>query len=138
MNPLESLQNKIHASIDAKQAFLRRDHSLQLFERCLVTILDSYQSGGRLYIAGNGGSAADAQHLAAEFVSKLAHDRAPLQAEALTTDSSILTAIGNDYGFEHIFSRQLIAKLKENDIFFGHYHIWSIAKYLKGARGLQA
>jgi len=55
MNPLESLQNKIHASIDAKQAFLRCDHSLQLFERCVVTILDSYQSGGRLYIAGNGG-----------------------------------------------------------------------------------
>ena len=55
--------------------------------------------------------------MAAEFVSKLAHDRAPLPAEALTTDSSILTAIGNDYGFEHIFSRQLIAKLKENDIF---------------------
>jgi D-sedoheptulose 7-phosphate isomerase len=53
------------------------------------------------------------------IVSKLAHDRAPLPAEALTTDSSILTAIGNDYGFEHIFSRQLIAKLKENDIFLG-------------------
>ena len=119
MNPLESLLNNIHASIDAKQAFLRCDHSLQLFERCVVAVLDSYQSGGRLYIAGNGGSAADAQHLAAEFVSKLAHDRAPLPAEALTTDSSILTAIGNDYGFEHIFSRQLIAKLKENDIFLG-------------------
>jgi D-sedoheptulose 7-phosphate isomerase len=81
--------------------------------------LESYYSCGRLYIAGNGGSAADAQHLAAEFVSKLAHDRAPLPAEALTTNSSILTAIGNNYGFEHVFSRQLIAKLKENDIFLG-------------------
>jgi D-sedoheptulose 7-phosphate isomerase len=119
MNPLDSLLNNLQASIDAKQAFLSCDHSLQLFERCVVAVIDSYQSGGRLYIAGNGGSAADAQHLAAEFVSKLAHDRAPLPAEALTTDSSILTAIGNDYGFEHVFSRQLTAKLKENDIFLG-------------------
>ncbi len=82
-------------------------------------MLYSYRGGGRLYIAGNGGSAADAQHLAAEFVSKLAQDREPLPAEALTTDSSILTAIANDYGFEHVFSRQLIAKLKVNDIFLG-------------------
>lgn len=77
MNPFESFLNDIHASIDAKQTFLRCDHSLQLFERCVVAVLDSYQSGGRLYTAGNGGSAADAQYLAAEFVSKLAHDRVP-------------------------------------------------------------
>jgi D-sedoheptulose 7-phosphate isomerase len=108
MNPLDSLLNNLQASIEAKQAFLRCDHSLQLFDLCVLAVIDSYQSGGRLYIAGNGGSPADAQHLAAEFVSKLAHDRAPLPAEALITDSSILTAIGNDYGFEHVFSRQLI------------------------------
>jgi D-sedoheptulose 7-phosphate isomerase len=72
-----------------------------------------------LYIAGNGGSAADAQHLAAEFVSKLARDRAPLPAEALTVDSSILTAIGNDYGFDLVFSRQLQGKLTAQDIFLG-------------------
>jgi D-sedoheptulose 7-phosphate isomerase len=60
MSSLESLLNNIHASIDSKQAFLKCDHSPQLFERCVVAVLDSYQSGGRLYIAGNGGSAADA------------------------------------------------------------------------------
>ena len=78
-----------------------------------------YQKGGRLYIAGNGGSAADSQHLAAEFVSKLARDRNPLPAEALTTDSSIITAIANDYGFEQVFSRQLAGKLQTNDVFLG-------------------
>jgi D-sedoheptulose 7-phosphate isomerase len=70
-----------------------------------------------LYIAGNGGSAADAQHLAAELVCRLSQDRNPLPAEALTVDSSILTAIGNDYGYEDIFSRQLAGKATEHDVF---------------------
>jgi D-sedoheptulose 7-phosphate isomerase len=78
-----------------------------------------YRQGGRLYIAGNGGSAADAQHLAAEFVSKLARERAALPAEALTTDSSILTAIGNDFGFDQVFARQLAGKAGRNDVFLG-------------------
>ncbi len=82
-------------------------------------LLQSFNKGGRVYIAGNGGSAADAQHLAAEFISKLAKDRNPLPAEALTVDSSVLTAISNDYGYEYIFSRQLVAKIKLNDIFIG-------------------
>ena len=64
---------------------------------------------------GNGGSAADAQHLAAEFVSKLAADREPLPAEALTVDTSILTAIGNDYGYEELFARQIRGKVNKND-----------------------
>ena len=79
--------------------------------------LEQYKKGGRLNIAGNGGSAADAQHLAAEFVSKLAYDRAPLPAEALTVDTSILTAITNDYGFDQISSRQLDAKATRSDVF---------------------
>ena len=74
-------------------------------------------SGGKVLACGNGGSAADAQHLAAEFVSKLARPRAPLPAEALTVDSSILTAIGNDFGFEQVFSRQLEAKMTSADVF---------------------
>ena len=77
------------------------------FSDAVNEVISRYKFGGRIYIAGNGGSAADAQHLAAEFVSKLARDRAPLPAEALTVDSSILTAIGNDYGFDFIFSRGL-------------------------------
>ena len=70
-------------------------------------------------IAGNGGSAADAQHLAAEFVSRLVEDRPAMRAVALTTDSSALTAIGNDYGFERVFARQIEALGQAGDVFMG-------------------
>ena len=93
--------------------------SLNLFSTAVETVIKCYRQGGRIYIAGNGGSAADAQHLAAEFVSKLARDRSPLAAEALTVDCSILTAIGNDYGYDQIFSRQLLCKATSKDVFLG-------------------
>jgi D-sedoheptulose 7-phosphate isomerase len=70
-------------------------------------IAQTLRQGGKLLIAGNGGSAADAQHVAAEFLSRFGFDRNPLPAIALTTDTSVLTAIGNDYGFEHVFERQV-------------------------------
>lgn len=92
---------------------------LEIFNQASNVIAEALKNGGRIYIAGNGGSAADSQHIAAEFISRLSMDRAPLSAEALTTDTSILTAIGNDYGFEYIFSRQLEVKLKKNDVFIG-------------------
>ena len=76
-------------------------------------------SGGKVLLFGNGGSAADSQHIAAEFISKLARDRQPLPALALTTDTSILTAIGNDYGFEKVFERQVNALASANDIAIG-------------------
>lgn len=114
-----SLQKNILDSIHAKELLLADAELIQTFEEAIALVVASYKAGGRLYIAGNGGSAADAQHLAAEFVSKLARDRSPLPAEALTTDSSILTAIGNDYGFDKVFSRQLAGKLQKNDIFLG-------------------
>jgi D-sedoheptulose 7-phosphate isomerase len=77
----------------------------------------AYREGGKLLIAGNGGSAADAQHIAAEFLSRFAFDRQPLPAIALTTDSSVLTAIGNDYGFEQVFERQLRGLGRNGDVF---------------------
>lgn len=119
MTPIERLQRNIEASIQAKQELAGNEAVLSVFSRAVDATVACYQRGNRLYIAGNGGSAADAQHLAAEFVSKLARDRAPLPAEALTTDSSILTAIGNDYGFEHVFSRQLKGKAVAGDMFLG-------------------
>ena len=76
------------------------------------------KAGRKLMVAGNGGSAADAQHLAAEFVSRLCEDRPAMRAIALTTDSSILTAIGNDYGYERVFARQLEALGQAGDVFF--------------------
>ena len=113
------LEKNIQTSILVKQKLLDDNRQLLIFIEAVKAVIHCYQNSGRLYIAGNGGSAADAQHLAAEFVSKLSVDRAPLPAEALTVDSSILTAIGNDYGFDHVFSRQLNGKLTEKDIFLG-------------------
>lgn len=82
-------------------------------------IKNSYLSQGSLFVAGNGGSAADAQHLVAELVSKLSRDRSPIRAFALTVDTSILSAVGNDYGYEFVFSRQVEGLMRSNDIFLG-------------------
>ena len=119
MNTIARLKKNLTASIQAKQQLLDDMDCLERFSKAVEIVVDRYKKGGRIYIAGNGGSAADAQHLAAEFVSKLARDRAPLPAEALTVDSSILTAIGNDYGYDLIFSRQLAGKATVKDIFLG-------------------
>lgn len=83
------------------------------------TIVACLRNGGKVLIAGNGGSAADAQHIAGEFVSRFHYDRPGLAAIALTTDTSILTAIGNDYGYERLFSRQVQALGREGDVFIG-------------------
>jgi D-sedoheptulose 7-phosphate isomerase len=77
------------------------------------------KSGCKLMVAGNGGSAADAQHLVAEFVSRLVQDRPAMRAVALTTDTSILTAVGNDYGYERVFERQIEAIGQQGDVFMG-------------------
>jgi D-sedoheptulose 7-phosphate isomerase len=81
--------------------------------------VEALRQGHKILFAGNGGSAADAQHLAAELVSRYAYDRPGLPAFALTTDTSVLTAIGNDYGYEHLFARQLEAVGAAGDVFFG-------------------
>jgi len=80
----------------------------------------SLQAGGKILLAGNGGSAADAQHIAGELVSRFAFDRPGLAAVALTTDTSILTAIGNDYGYERLFARQLQALGRRGDVFIAY------------------
>ena len=77
----------------------------------------AFRNGGKLLIAGNGGSAADAQHMAGEFLSRLNFDRHPLPAIALTTDTSVLTAIGNDYGFDQAFERQVRGLGRRGDVF---------------------
>jgi D-sedoheptulose 7-phosphate isomerase len=77
----------------------------------------SLRDGGKLLLAGNGGSAADAQHIAGEFLSRLRFDRNPLPAVALTTDSSVLTAVGNDYGYELVFERQVRGLGRRGDVF---------------------
>ena len=115
----ELLRTNIENSIEAKQSFLAQDEEMEEFSKAVSCLVQSYKNDGRIYIAGNGGSAAEAQHLAAEFVSKLARDRDPLAAEALTVDTSALTAIGNDYGYDEIFARQISGKMRPGDVFLG-------------------
>lgn len=119
LEPAALLRKNLEASIAAKREMLALSDQMDIFSRAVSEVVGCYRKGGRVYIAGNGGSAADAQHLAAEFVSRLARDRAPLPAEALTVDSSVLTAIGNDYGYDKLFSRQIQAKLRSEDVFLG-------------------
>jgi D-sedoheptulose 7-phosphate isomerase len=83
------------------------------------TIVDAMRNGGKLMIAGNGGSAADAQHIAGEFISRLMFDHAPLPAVALTTDTSAMTATANDYGYEQVFERQVLGLGRKGDVFLG-------------------
>ena len=92
-----------------------RDCSTAIFEAAGLIIM-CLRAGGKLLFFGNGGSAADAQHLAAEFVGRFVRERAGLPAIALTTDSSILTAVGNDYGFDQIFARQVQALGRPGDV----------------------
>lgn len=92
---------------------------LSLIAAAADACVKALQDGGKILFAGNGGSAADSQHLAGEIVSRFAYDRPGLAAFALTTDSSVLTAIGNDYGYEYLFARQIEAVGKRGDVFVG-------------------
>ena len=111
--------------IKCQMAEAQRVMTSMLTEDALQTSLEaasraciaSLQNSGKILLAGNGGSAADAQHIAGEFVSRFAFDRPGLAAVALTTDTSILTAIGNDYGYEKLFARQVQALGQKGDVF---------------------
>nr|HID57634.1 SIS domain-containing protein [Desulfobacterales bacterium] len=104
-------------SINLKKRFAER-YSDALLVAARV-IADSFSSGHKLLLFGNGGSAADAQHIAAEFVNRFTLERKPLPAIALTTDSSILTSIGNDYSVDEIFSKQIRALGNKGDVAWG-------------------
>ena len=95
------------------QELAKQDHVLTRMARTLQSALDV---GGKLLLCGNGGSAADCQHIAAELVGRFKRERAPLPALALTTDTSVLTAVGNDYGYDDIFSRQILGLMQLEDV----------------------
>ena len=116
---IDDLVSQIQDSIKVKQALLDDGSTLNLLEQLCFHFSKQLANGNKIIFAGNGGSAADSQHLAAEFVSRFDFDRPGLSALALNTDTSILTAIGNDYGYEHIFSRQLQAQARPGDFFVG-------------------
>ena len=104
-------------SIAVLRAFAADAEATALLDTMADTVAAAMRTGGKLLIAGNGGSAGDAQHIAGEFLVRLVADRDPLPAIALTTDSSILTAAGNDYGFDQVFARQVAGLGRPGDAF---------------------
>jgi D-sedoheptulose 7-phosphate isomerase len=113
------VQKQLKQSIATMQSVLAEETIIDTLVTAAERTAKAMQNGHKLLVAGNGGSAADAQHLVAEFVVRLTVDRPALRAIALTTDTSILTAAGNDYGFDQIFSRQLEALGQAGDVFLG-------------------
>jgi len=114
-----NLQQKIKESIEVKEKLLCDTLLLKRITDSVDMCVQSLQSGGCIFFCGNGGSAADAQHLAAELSGRFYFDRPPLRAEALHCNTSYLTAVGNDYGYNHIFSRLLEGNGKKGDILIG-------------------
>ena len=115
------MRKKIESAI--KDSILTKEEILKSqadnIEKAALTIIDSIKKGGKLFIFGNGGSAADSQHIAAELVGRFKAERKPLAAIALTTDTSALTAIANDYGYDIVFSRQIEALASGGDVALG-------------------
>jgi D-sedoheptulose 7-phosphate isomerase len=111
---------QIEESQSVMSAMLANKNIYAAMEAAVDACVNCLQNGGKILLAGNGGSAADAQHIAGELVSRFAFDRPGLPAIALTTDTSILTAIGNDYGYEKLFARQVQAHGNKGDIFIGY------------------
>jgi D-sedoheptulose 7-phosphate isomerase len=106
-------------SLAAMSAFRAEPHYRQVLTAMAEVIVGALRQGKKLLICGNGGSAGDAQHIAGEFISRLMYDRAPLAAIALTTDTSVITATGNDYGYQHIFERQVLGLGQAGDVLLG-------------------
>ncbi|MGI6321479.1 MAG: D-sedoheptulose-7-phosphate isomerase [Bacteroidales bacterium] len=113
---LNKIQNHFSESIEVKKAFLE-SRELQLkIEKIVEVLVETFRSGNKLMLCGNGGSAADAQHIAAEFSGRYLYDREPLYAEALHVNSSYLTAVANDYSYNDVYARMVKAMSKKDDV----------------------
>lgn len=119
MNIENIIVSQIKESVSVKESILRDSDTLDVIKEVAELVTDAYKNGFKTLLAGNGGSAADAQHIAGEFVSRFYFDRPGLPSIALSTDTSILTAIGNDYGFDKLFERQVQAQGVTGDVFIG-------------------
>ena len=113
------IKEAIQQSIDVKHKILSDNQLIELIEKVTDICVTSLQNGGKILFCGNGGSAADAQHLAAELSGRFYFDREPLNAEALHVNTSFLTAVANDYSYDEVFSRSVQAKGKKGDILIG-------------------
>ena len=119
MNTLDTVKAQIAESVRVKQALLADASLMEKITVIAGLIVDAYRAGHKTMWAGNGGSAADAQHMAGELVNKFSFDRPGLAALSLSTDTSIITAVGNDYGFDRLFARQIEAQGCAGDVFIG-------------------
>ena len=113
------IESQILASYETKKKILEDAALISIIEDVAIKCVNVYKNNHKTILAGNGGSAADAQHIAAELVGRYGFDRPSLPSLALTTDTSNLTAIGNDYGYDKVFSRQLEGMGQEGDLFIG-------------------
>jgi D-sedoheptulose 7-phosphate isomerase len=116
---IQAVQRQLRDTADNLSAMAGDQGLLATIADTARACVEALRRGNKILFAGNGGSAADAQHLAGELVSRFAYDRPGLAAFALTTDTSVLTAIGNDYGYERLFSRQVEAVGSPGDVLFG-------------------
>ena len=119
MNKIDTVKSTIGESVRVKQLLLEDEATIAKIADIASLIVDAYKSGHKTLWAGNGGSAADAQHMAGELVNKFCFDRPALAALSLSTDTSIITAVGNDYGFDRLFARQIEAQGSPGDVFIG-------------------
>jgi D-sedoheptulose 7-phosphate isomerase len=115
----EKIKSIIEKSIGVKEGILRDAELLMTIEKVVVEITLAFKAGNRIYFCGNGGSAADAQHLAAEFSGRFYKDRIALPAEALHCNTSYLTAVANDYGYEHVYARLIEGIGQPGDLLIG-------------------
>ena len=111
------IKDYIQESLTVKKVMLKNPQLLSNIEKAVDIIVNAYKTNKKVLVAGNGGSAADAQHFSAELVSKFLKDRPALNAIALTTNTSIITAVGNDYSHEYVFARQIQAYGCEGDVY---------------------
>src|SRR5258708_5811666 len=114
MKEIEQAEREIHESISVKKGLLEK--SVRQITQVAGVIVERLKAGKKVLVLGNGGSAADAQHIAAEFVGRYEAERRALPAIAITTDTSTLTAVSNDYGFENVFARQIEALANPGDV----------------------
>src|SRR5574340_1314951 len=115
----QEIRKQIQSSADMLAAMMEDRKLMSTIQAVAEACVLALRGSNKLLFMGNGGSAADSQHLAGEMVSRFAYDRPGLPAFALTTDTSVLTAIGNDYGYEHLFARQVEAVGRSGDVLFG-------------------
>jgi D-sedoheptulose 7-phosphate isomerase len=115
----QKIKSIMQASVDLKQAIISDDELINKINQVTAIVTEAFKQGGKVLFCGNGGSAADAQHLAAEFSGRFYSDRDPLPSEALHCNSSYLTAVANDYGYDVVYSRIIKGTGKKGDVLIG-------------------